>query len=48
MARNARFSEMSLDELLNEMHRMELTREDDFNVNDAGYGREIELHKHIL
>ena len=48
MPRNVRFSEMSLDELLAEMHRMELTREDDFNINDAGYGREIELHKHIL
>ena len=48
MVRNVRFSEMSLDELLTEIHRMELTREDDFNINDAGYGREIELHKHIL
>lgn len=48
MVRNARFSEMSLDELLNEMHRMELTREDDFNVNDEGYGREIRVHKLVL
>jgi hypothetical protein len=31
MARNLRFSEMSLDELLTEMHRMELVREDDVN-----------------
>ena len=48
MPRNVRFSEMSLDELLAEMHRMELTREDDFNVNDEGYGREIRVHKLVL
>ena len=48
MARNVRFSEMSLDELLTEMHRMELIREDDFNVNDEGYGREIRVHKLVL
>ena len=28
MARNLRLSEMNLDELLTEIHRMELTRED--------------------
>ena len=48
MPRNVRVSEMSLDELLAEMHRMELTREDDFNVNDEGYGREIRVHKLVL
>lgn len=48
MVRNVRFSEMSLDELLTEMHKMELTREDDFNFNDEGYGREIRVHKLVL
>lgn len=48
MVRNVRFREMSLDELLAEIYRMELAREDDVSVNDAGYGREIELYKHIL
>lgn len=48
MVRNVRFSEMSLDELLTEMHRMELTREDAFNGNEDGYWREIELHKKVL
>ncbi|CZQ91871.1 Hypothetical protein TFLO_1480 [Trichococcus flocculiformis] len=48
MPRNVRFSEMSLDELLTEMHKMELAREDDFNINDEGYGREIRVHKLVL
>ena len=48
MARNLRFSEMSLEELLVEMHRMELIREDDVNGNEGGYWREIELHKKVL
>ena len=48
MARNLRLSEMNLDELLTEMHKMELVREDDFNVNDEGYGREIRVHKLVL
>ena len=48
MAGNLRLSEMSLDELLTEMHKMELVREDDFNVNDEGYGREIRVHKLVL
>jgi tetratricopeptide (TPR) repeat protein len=48
MARNLRLSEMGLDELLTEMHKRELAREDDFNVNDEGYGREIQLHKYVL
>ena len=37
MPRNVRFSEMSLDELLTGMHKMELAREDDFNINDERY-----------
>lgn len=48
MARNLRFSEMSLEELLVEMHRMELIRKmtsmSMMRVTDI----EIELHKHIL
>lgn len=48
MAGNLRLSEMNLDELLTEMHKMELVREDDFNVNDEGYGREIRVHKLVL
>lgn len=48
MPRNVRFSEMSLDELLAEMHKMELTREDDFDVNAAGYDSEIRLYKQVL
>lgn len=40
--------EMSLEELLVEMHRMELTREDDVNGNEVGYGPEIEVHKRVL
>ena len=48
MARNLRLSEMNLDELLTEMHKMELVREDDFNVNDEGYGREIRVQKLAL
>ena len=48
MAGNLRLSEMNLDELLTEMHKMELVREDDFNVNDEGYGREIRVQKLVL
>lgn len=48
MPRNVRFRDMSLDELLTEMHRMELTREDDFDVNAAGYDYEIRLYKQVL
>ena len=48
MARNLRLSEMNLDELLTEMHKMELVREDDVSVNDEGYGREIRVHKLVL
>ena len=48
MAGNLRLSEMSLDELLTEMHKMELVREDDVSVNDEGYGREIRVHKLVL
>ena len=48
MARNLRLSEMDLDELLTEMHKMELVREDDVSVNDEGYGREIRVHKLVL
>ena len=48
MAGNLRLSEMNLDELLTEMHKMELVREDDFNVNDEGYGREIRVQKLAL
>jgi len=48
MPRNVRFKDMNLDELLTEMHKMELAREDDFDVNDEGYGREIQLHNYVL
>ena len=48
MAGNLRLSEMNLDELVTEMHKMELVREDDFNVNDEGYGREIRVQKLVL
>lgn len=48
MAKNVRLREMSLDELLSEMQRMELAREDDVSVNDEGYGREIRVHKLVL